>query len=146
MLVLLWFLSSFDTEISYSVYWFFQGPRGLMWWLLSAHCLFRRCSDWAFGVLAAELEPAHVTLLVTVIEDLVGQLPGQYSTAPPAVQLGLCFYGICHLFALSVYGAGFFKLQWFDVVAAVCALPLERCAETNLCVFGACAWRIRGCV
>jgi hypothetical protein len=39
------------------------------------------------GVPAAELAPAHVTLLVTVMEDLVGQLPGQYSTAPPAVQV-----------------------------------------------------------
>jgi hypothetical protein len=39
------------------------------------------------GVLAAELEAAHVTSLVTVMEDLVGQLPGQYSTAPPAVQV-----------------------------------------------------------
>jgi hypothetical protein len=45
------------------------------------------------GVLAAELAPAHVTSLVTVMEDLVGQLPGQYSTAPPAVQVrGCCLY------------------------------------------------------
>jgi hypothetical protein len=44
------------------------------------------------GVLAAELSPAHVTSLVTVMEDLVGQLPAQYSTAPPAVQV--CLNGV----------------------------------------------------
>jgi hypothetical protein len=44
------------------------------------------------GVLAAELSPAHVTSLVTVMEDLVGQLPALYSTAPPAVQV--CLTGV----------------------------------------------------